>query len=669
MQLLTFPRPIQKRLIDFPIDEHFRHAPGIRGSAFHRPWAIAGVCMAAVFGLVDPCLSAPVLILGWNRNPESNVTAYRLSYGTRSGQYSNTVETSATTASVAGLQVGQRYYFAVRAVNQAGLQSNPSNEISYQIPVTPDPPTGGEVPKGEVSPAGWTLRYVDSEETPGYRAFLAFDGDPQTFWHTAWTAGTKPPPHELQIDLGAVQLIGGFRYLPRQDSYTVGNIARYEFYVSMDGSSWGSAAATGVFANSKAEKTVTFTSRSGRYVRLRQITEVNGYEDCNVAELSLVSGTSTPPAPVNQAPVAAARSLTTTEDKAMVIALSASDSDGDPLAFGIVSGPLKGKLSGIAPNLTYTPDANANGTDSLRFRASDGKVDSNTATVSITITPVNDPPAASGQMVAGSEGQASVIVLAAADVDGDALTYQISSAPAKGALSGQAPNLTYTPKSGATGADSFTFKVSDGKVSSNTALVSINLAAKPPVSAGTLPLPWSKTLIGAANPAAESFAASGLFTVQGSGTLLGTADTGNFVWQTLSGSGEMIVRIDAMKNAGKSSRIGLMIRDSLAANAKHGFIGVDSAGGHHWIRRSRAGAASIHTAGPTGSLANLWLRLKRVGSTVVASRSGDGRNWQHIGFVNRQILTLGTNCYIGFSVSSGTSELCTATFSQVRAQP
>ena len=61
----------------------------------------------------------------------------------------------------------------------------------------------------------------------------------------------------------------------------------------------------------------------------------------------------------------------------------------------MVTGPTKGTLSGTAPNLTYTPNANANGADSFTFKANDGTVDSNIATVSITVTAVNDAPVAS----------------------------------------------------------------------------------------------------------------------------------------------------------------------------------------------------------------------------------------------------------------------------------
>ena len=73
--------------------------------------------------------------------------------------------------------------------------------------------------------------------------------------------------------------------------------------------------------------------------------------------------------------------------------------------------------------MTYTPNANYNGADSFTFKAYDGKVWSSVAKVSITVTPVNDPPVAQNQSVTTNEDTAKAITLAATDLDGDSLTY------------------------------------------------------------------------------------------------------------------------------------------------------------------------------------------------------------------------------------------------------
>src|SRR5207249_2775606 len=174
---------------------------------------------------------------------------------------------------------------------------------------------------------------------------------------------------------------------------------------------------------------------------------------------------------VNDAPVANNQAVTTNEDTAKAITLGATDVEGSPLTYAIVIGPAHGTLSGTAPNLTYTPAANYDGTDSFTFKANDSELDSNTATVSITVTAVNDAPVASDQAVVTDEDTAKAITLGTTDIEGSALTYAIVTGPAHGTLSGTAPTLTYTPAANYNGPDSFTFTANDGSVDSNIATV------------------------------------------------------------------------------------------------------------------------------------------------------------------------------------------------------
>src|SRR6185436_16038450 len=148
---------------------------------------------------------------------------------------------------------------------------------------------------------------------------------------------------------------------------------------------------------------------------------------------------------VNDAPVAAAQAVTTNEDTPKAITLSATDEEGATLTYTVVASPAHGALSGTAPTLTYTPAANYNGPDSFTFKANDGTADSNVATVSITVTSVNDAPVATAQAVTTTEDTAKAITLGATDVEGSALTYIVVTPPAHGTVTGAAPTLTYTP--------------------------------------------------------------------------------------------------------------------------------------------------------------------------------------------------------------------------------
>ncbi len=175
----------------------------------------------------------------------------------------------------------------------------------------------------------------------------------------------------------------------------------------------------------------------------------------------------------NTPPVAYDQTVGTDEDTPVATTLTGSDPDGDPLTFSVVTSPANGALSGTPPNLTYSPDPDYNGADSFTFRANDGKADSNVATVSITVNPMNDPPVAYDQAITTSVGNSVYITVTASDVDGDLLTFSVVDGPINGALTGGGINLTYTPNPGYIGSDSFTFKVNDGNEYSNIATVTI----------------------------------------------------------------------------------------------------------------------------------------------------------------------------------------------------
>jgi hypothetical protein len=107
----------------------------------------------------------------------------------------------------------------------------------------------------------------------------------------------------------------------------------------------------------------------------------NGVYESNTATVSItvIAG--------NHAPFANSQSVAS-DGSPVVITLTASDTDGNPLTYSIMNPPAHGTLAGSAPNLTYTPTPGYNGTDSFTFRANDGSVDSNVATITIVVTSV-----------------------------------------------------------------------------------------------------------------------------------------------------------------------------------------------------------------------------------------------------------------------------------------
>lgn len=133
----------------------------------------------------------------------------------------------------------------------------------------------------------------------------------------------------------------------------------------------------------------------------------------------------------NFPPEAESKTVTTEEDTAVPILLSGSDQEGDPLTFQVGSGPSHGTLAGTAPNLTYTPGPDFFGADSFTYTANDGTTSSAPATVSITVTPVDDGPREAVQLpdVEYFEGDNDVwIALGSAfmDPEGDAFAISLS---------------------------------------------------------------------------------------------------------------------------------------------------------------------------------------------------------------------------------------------------
>ena len=193
---------------------------------------------------------------------------------------------------------------------------------------------------------------------------------------------------------------------------------------------------------------------------------------------------------INAAPISANIVVNTNEDTAAPIVLIVTDDGVAPGALVYsVSTPSSGVLTGTAPNLTYTPNAQFNGQDSITYSATDGGgLISNAATITVNVSSVNDVPviAQTGPLTVNMDEDASPTAfvaptITATDLDGDTLTWSGTAATSGTATVsgvGISPIITYVPNANFNGSDSFDVSVGDGNGGSQSITIDVNIAAQ-----------------------------------------------------------------------------------------------------------------------------------------------------------------------------------------------
>lgn len=178
-------------------------------------------------------------------------------------------------------------YTATITVTQKGVDY--TRTVSDMVTTTTCPSINDCNNPAEIPKKDWKLVFVDSEDVPSSgNAVHAFDGDVNTIWHTGWSSGNVPYPHEIQIDMATSYQIKKFIYLGRQDGEN-GRVKDFELYISDNKTSWGSPVYTGTFTNTAAPQTITLSiPKTGRYLRFKALSEVKGGAWTSAAELTVV---------------------------------------------------------------------------------------------------------------------------------------------------------------------------------------------------------------------------------------------------------------------------------------------------------------------------------------------------------------------------------------------
>ncbi len=175
--------------------------------------------------------------------------------------------------------------------------------------------------------------------------------------------------------------------------------------------------------------------------------------------------------------------VTTDEDIAYSGNFTAVDANGDALTYSLVgTGVSHGSLT-LTPQgaWTYTPATDYNGPDSFQVVVSDGRGGSDTLTVNIGVTPVNDAPTSADQTLTTAEDVDVNGVVSGADVDGDSLSYSIEGSPANGTvtLNSLTGAFTYTPNTDYNGSDSFVVLISDGNGGTTLSTITVGVTPVP----------------------------------------------------------------------------------------------------------------------------------------------------------------------------------------------
>ena len=160
------------------------------------------------------------------------------------------------------------------------------------------------------------------------------------------------------------------------------------------------------------------------------------------------------------------------------------DDDGDPLSAGLLTGPAHGTLAlNVDGSFSYTPDAGYHGPDSFTYAAFDGVVNSDPATVSLTVdaAPVSVADAYGAvQDTPLVKSAANGVLANDTDLEGDPLSAILVAGPAHGSLTMNPDgSFVYVPTAGYHGADSFTYKATDGRATGNTVTVALTVDAIP----------------------------------------------------------------------------------------------------------------------------------------------------------------------------------------------
>ncbi|HEV2395207.1 MAG TPA: Ig-like domain-containing protein [Verrucomicrobiae bacterium] len=186
-----------------------------------------------------------------------------------------------------------------------------------------------------------------------------------------------------------------------------------------------------------------------------------------------------------------------------------------------------------------------------------------------------------------------------------------------------------------------------GTVASSPAQVTVALAQAP-----ALPPPWQSLDIGTVGLAGSASINGGLYALSGAGNLTGTADSFYFVFQPMTGNGEIRAQISSIQSRGTGALAGVMVRETLTPGARYVFMGISPSGAFDSKMRSSTSGTTTSKASGSGVLPNTWVRVVRSNSKWYIYKSTNGSNWTRVSSAS---IAMASSVYMGFAVCSGST--------------
>ncbi len=242
--------------------------------------------------------------------------------------------------------------------------------------------------------------------------------------------------------------------------------------------------------------------------------------------------------PANDAPVAGPASITTPEDQPISGSLpAATDADGDLVTYSKASNPSHGTVT-VNPNGTYVyvPDRDFHGADTFTYSVTDGNGELNTYTVTVMVTPVNDPPVATNDVLNIEPDRPGVVrvLLNDTDVDGDPLTVTSAQSP-NGSVSILADgSIRFVPAPGFSGATTVTYVVSDGRGGFATATVMVTVEEPPFIAIDTPDVDEPEPVTEFTSITADGMVVDTVRSFGGLGSVAGSIGEGGIIVQTVN---------------------------------------------------------------------------------------------------------------------------------------